>query len=142
MYVHHKVAEDGQSLYGVPTFEALKMFEMLITVSGVGPKVALAVLSQLPVATVQQAISNQDASTFTRISGIGGKTAERIILDLKGKVLSVPGTPGGQVTGEVFDALLALGYSQTEVRAVLPKLPPSGSVGEQIKLALQHFSKK
>jgi Holliday junction DNA helicase RuvA len=140
MYTHLKVAEDGQSLYGVADFDSLKLFELLITVSGVGPKVALGVLSALPAGTVRDAIASQDAGVFTRISGIGSKTAERIILDLKGKVGPSSGGSSG-VTGEVFDALIALGYNQREVREIVGKLDGTKSAGEQIKHALQLLSR-
>ena len=86
LFTHMKVADDGQSLFGLPDFATLQFFELLITVSGVGPKVALAILSAARVEAVRQAIANQDAAVFTRISGVGNKTAERIIVDLKNKV--------------------------------------------------------
>lgn len=85
LYIYHKISDDGQSLYGVVDFSALQFFEMLITVSGVGPKVALAILSSARVDATKQAIANQDSAVFTRISGVGNKTAERIILELKTK---------------------------------------------------------
>lgn len=140
MYTYLKVSEDGQSLFGVPDFASLKLFELLITVSGVGPKVALAVLSAAPVETIKQAIAGQDAGVFTRISGIGSKTAERIILELKGKVgTAAPGAGGA--SGEIFDALVALGYSQREVREVFGKLDATKPAGEQIKDALKLLAK-
>lgn len=140
MYTYLKVSEDGQSLFGVPDFASLKLFELLITVSGVGPKVALAVLSAAPVESIKQAIAGQDAGVFTRISGIGSKTAERIILELKTKVEAVAPGAGG-ASGEIFDALVALGYSQREVREVFGKLDAAKPAGEQIKDALKLLAK-
>ena len=139
LYTYHKVAEDGQSLFGLPTFGDLQFFELLISVSGVGPKMALAILSAGQVESIKQAIANQDAAIFTRISGIGSKTAERIIVDLKNKVGAAEGTGGGS---EIFDALLALGYNQREVREVINKLDNKKSQEQQLKQALQFLGKK
>lgn len=140
LYIYHKVSEDGQSLFGLPDFNTLQFFEMLITVSGVGPKVALAILSSARVDAIKSAIANQDAGIFTRISGVGTKTAEKIIVELKGKVTG----DGLWVTGgssEVFDALIALGYKQNEVRSIINKLDTSATTGEQIKQALKLLGK-
>jgi Holliday junction DNA helicase RuvA len=140
LYIYHKVSEDGQSLFGLPDFNTLQFFEMLITVSGVGPKVALAILSSARVDAVKSAIANQDAGIFTRISGVGTKTAEKIIVELKGK-LSVVSGQLSVGSSEVFDALLALGYKQAEVRGIINKLDASATTGEQIKQALKLLGK-
>ncbi|MFI5205842.1 MAG: Holliday junction branch migration protein RuvA [Candidatus Paceibacterales bacterium] len=139
LFIYHKVSDDGQSLYGLPDFAALQFFELLITVSGVGPKVALAILSSASVDSVRQAIAGQDAAIFTRISGIGSKTAERIIVDLKNKVGVAGGAAG---SSEIFDALLALGYNQREVRETINKIDNSLSQEQQLKQALRLLSKK
>ena len=140
LYIYMKVSDDGQSLYGLPDFVTLQFFELLITVSGVGPKVALAIISAAPIEAVRQAIANQDAGMFKRISGIGSKTAERIIVDLKNKVGAVGGNAGaGSV---IFDALLALGYNQKEVRDVINKVDSAKPQQEQLKQALQMLGKK
>jgi Holliday junction DNA helicase RuvA len=139
LFTYHKVSDDGQSLFGLPDFATLQFFELLITVSGVGPKVALAILSAAKVEAVRQAIANQDAGVFTRISGVGLKTAEKIIVELKSKV-----GPGGGTAGagsEVFDALLGLGYNQKEVREVVNKIDGTKPQGEQLKQALQLLGK-
>lgn len=138
LFTYHKISEDGQALFGLPDFETLQFFEMLITVSGVGPKVALAILSSARVDAVKSAIANQDAAIFTRISGVGTKTAEKIIVELKNKVA---GSMNQVSSSEVFDALLALGYSQREVREVINKVDGSASQGEQIKQALKLLGK-
>jgi holliday junction DNA helicase RuvA len=140
LFIYHKVSEDGQALFGLPDFSALQFFELLISVSGVGPKMALAILSSAPAASVKQAIANQDAGMFTRISGIGNKTAERIIVDLKNKVGAADLSSGGG--SEVFDALLALGYNQREVREVINKLKSDQPQDQQLKQALQLLGKK
>lgn len=138
-YTYHKVSDDGQSLFGLPNFSSLQFFELLITVSGVGPKVALAILSAAPVESVRQAIASQDPAIFTRISGVGLKTAEKIIVELKNKVGAVGA--GGSGNSEVFDALLALGYNQREVREVMNKVDSGVSHQEQIKQALKVLGK-
>lgn len=140
VYVHMKVSEDGHSLFGLPDFETLQFFEMLITVSGVGPKVALAILSSARADAIKSAIANQDAGIFTRISGVGTKTAEKIIVELKNKV-GVLDSPLAKSSSEVFDALLALGYNSREVREVIGKVDTTTSQGEQIKQALKLLSK-
>lgn len=142
LYVHHKVAEDDEALFGVPDFVTLQFFEMLITVSGVGPKAAMAILSAAKVDAVQQAILSQDAGIFTRISGVGTKTAEKIIVELKNKVGILETMPGlSTSSSEVFDALLALGYGQRDVRDVVNKLDHTVSTQEQIKAALRLLGK-
>jgi holliday junction DNA helicase RuvA len=142
VYTYHKVSEDGQALFGVPDFATLQFFELLITVSGVGPKVALAILSSAKTDAIKQAIANQDASVFTRISGVGTKTAERIILELKNKVGALEAAPGISASGDVFDALLALGYSQKEVREALKRVNTTLSQQEQLKEALKVLGKQ
>lgn len=139
LFTYHKVAEDGQSLFGLPDFKTLQFFELLITVSGVGPKMALTILSSAPAENIKQAIAGQDAAIFTRISGIGSKTAERIIVDLKDKVGAADGSSSGS---EIFDALLALGYNQREVREVVNKIDHKQPQEQQLKAALQMLSKK
>jgi Holliday junction DNA helicase RuvA len=139
LFTYHKVSDDGQSLFGLKDFAALQFFELLITVSGVGPKAALAILSAAPVDAVRQAIGNQDTAAFTRIAGIGTKTAEKIIVELKSKV-----GPGGSSAGagsEIFDALLALGYNQKEVREVINKIDSAKPQGEQLKQALKMLAR-
>ena len=140
LYTYHKVTDDGQALFGLPTFSDLQFFELLITVSGVGPKMALAILSAGQVESIKKAIANQDAGIFTRISGIGSKTAERIIVDLKNKVGA--GGSGSGASSEIFDALLALGYNQKEVRDVINKVDHTKTQELQLKQALQMMSKK
>lgn len=139
-YIYHKISEDGQSLFGLPDFETLQFFEMLITVSGVGPKVALAILSAARVDAVRQAIANQDAAVFTRISGVGLKTAEKIIVELKSKI-AISGSVNQQISSDAFEALIALGYNQREVRDVLKKIDANLSSQQQLKEALKILGK-
>ncbi len=139
LYIHMKVSDDGQSLFGLTDFGSLQFFELLITVSGVGPKVALAILSAARVDAVRQAIANQDPAIFTRISGVGLKTAEKIIVELKSKVT---GDKLQVTSSDVFDALIALGYNSREVREMINKLDSSLPQGEQIRQALKMLGKK
>ncbi len=141
LYTYLKVSDDGQSLFGLSDFATLQFFEMLITVSGVGPKVALAILSAAKVDTIKQAIANQDAGVFTRISGVGNKTAERIILELKNKVGTIEVSAGVAGSSEVFEALVSLGYNQKEVREALKRVNTTLPVQEQLKQALQVLGK-
>lgn len=140
LFTYHKFSDDGQALFGLPDFETLQFFELLVTVSGVGPKVALAILSSARVDAVKQAIANQDVGIFTRIAGVGTKTAEKIIVELKSKVGQVG---GGQwaVGSEVFDALLALGYNQRAVREAVQKVDANLPQEQQLKEALRILGK-
>ena len=115
---------------------------MLITVSGVGPKVALAILSAARVEAVRQAIANQDAGLFTRISGIGLKTAEKIIVELKNKVGALETGAGAAASGDVFEALIALGYNQREVRDALKKIDLALPSQMQLREALKVLGSK
>ena len=115
---------------------------MLVTVSGVGPKMALAILSAARMDAVRQAIANQDAAVFTRISGIGLKTAEKIIVELKSKVGSMEAPRGAAASGDVFEALIALGYNQREVRETLKKIDASLPSQQQLRESLKILGKK
>jgi Holliday junction DNA helicase RuvA len=128
--------DDGQFLYGFSQIEDLKFFELLITVSGVGPKIALGILSVANIAVLEQAIAQGDATFFGKMGGVGKKTAERIIVELKNKVgqaNAIQGTSGN----DVFDALLSLGYSQGEVRTTLQQINSQLNTDEQLKQALR-----
>jgi Holliday junction DNA helicase RuvA len=136
LYLHHKSGDDGQTLFGMPDFSTLQFFELLITITGVGPKMALAIVSAAKIDTLQQAISTGDVAIFTRMSGVGKKTAERIILELKNKMLNI-GLPGAaESQSDVYDALINLGYNAKEVRDILPKLPDA-DMSDQIRAALK-----
>ncbi len=142
IFTYHKIAEDGQALFGLPDFQTLQFFEQLLSVSGVGPKSALALVSSAPIDTIKQAILSQDAGMFRKVSGIGTKTAEKIIVELKDKlVVSRSDNQSISASGEVFDALLALGYKQSDVRSIIGRLDGSQSQGEQIKQALKLLGK-
>lgn len=141
LYIHHKSSDDGQVLFGMPDFATLQFFDLLITVTGVGPKMGLAIVSAAKIETLRQAIGSGDAAIFTRMSGVGKKTAERIILELKNKIQEA-GLPGTTEThSDVYDALINLGYNAKEVRDILPKLQ-SADMSDQIREALKILGKQ
>jgi holliday junction DNA helicase RuvA len=133
------VREDAQTLYGFGTLEERVAFRQLLKISGIGARTALAVLSGMSVAELAQAVALQEAGRLTRVPGIGKKTAERLLLELKGKLVDVRPTAAG--TSDVLDALLGLGYSEKEALAALKGLPPSVPVAEGIRAALKALAK-
>jgi holliday junction DNA helicase RuvA len=145
LYTHHLIREDQQALYGFKTTEELGFFELLTTVTGVGPKVALAIVSSRPVADLQLAIFQGDEGVLTAVSGVGKKLAARIILELKEKVsaagASAAGGAGASGESEVVAALQALGYTASEARssasAALNALPVGASLEDRVKAALR-----
>lgn len=152
VFTYMNVREDDISLYGFDDEEGLMLFEKLITVNGVGSKAAMAILSAMPSGEVRKAIMYEDADMLTRANGIGKKTAQRIVLDLKDKVgtgadLSVPtgmeGAPPAAALdnkGEAIDALIALGYARAEAAEALVGIKEQDlSVEEYIKLALKRI---
>lgn len=141
LYIYHKSADDGQTLFGMPDFDGLQFFELLITVTGVGPKMALTIISSSKIDVLKQAIINEDSDIFTRMSGVGKKTAERIILELKNKFAGGILTGASSSSSDLFDALIALGYNPREVRDVITKVDDSKDTATQIKEALKLISK-
>ena len=145
LLTHFVVREDAQLLFGFLTAGERETFRQLIRISGIGPRMALALLSGLSVAELAQAVTAQDASRLVKVPGIGKKTAERLLLELKGKLGAGLGTPGaapvGDAQGDIQQALLALGYSDKEAAAALKGLPQGVGVSEGIKLALKALAK-
>ena len=134
-YLH--VREDALQLYGFATADERELFELLLGVNGVGPKVALAIVSGSTPTELRRAIALEDSARFQAIPGIGKKTAERVVLELKEKVGPVSGA-ADPVTGFVArDALVELGYSLLDAEVALAGLDPSLSVEEQVRLALR-----
>jgi Holliday junction DNA helicase RuvA len=134
---HLYVREDQMALYGTRTSKQMEMFETLLNVSGVGPRLALAILGTLPVDTLENAISAGDVMLLTRVPGVGKKLAQRLVLELKGKLdlAAIGMAPGGAAltgpAGEVVAALTSLGYTTAEITAVLPKLPKDPTLGTE-----------
>ena len=139
------VREDAQLLFGFLTAGERESFRELVKISGVGPRIALALLSGLNTEELAQAVSAQDASRLVKVPGIGKKTAERLLLELKGKLAPVLATPGwaaaSDAQGDILQALIALGYSDKEAQAALKQLPPDVSVSDGIKQALKSLAR-
>jgi Holliday junction DNA helicase RuvA len=141
LFTHLSVKEDSHTLYGFATVEERSAFRQLIRISGIGPRTALSVLSGLSVSELAQAVSLQDVTRLTKVPGIGKKTAERLLLELKGKLGSLGATPGVEKASDVLNALLALGYSEKEALAATRDLAPGTPVAEGIRAALKSLAK-
>jgi len=145
LLTHLVVREDAQLLYGFGTSGEREAFRQLIKISGVGPRTALSVLSGMSVADIAQAVTAQDAGRLVKVPGIGKKTAERLLLELKGKFGPDLGLAAGAATSDsqadILQALVALGYSDKEAAASLKALPKDVGVSEGIKLALKALNK-
>ena len=146
LLIHFHVREDLQQLFGFATDAERDAFRSLIKISGVGARTALAVLSGMSVNELVKAITIQEPGALTRVPGIGKKTAERLLLELKGKL--APDLGHGQnksskpdVASEITQALLALGYSDKEAHLAVRQIPADVNVSEGIKLALKSLSK-
>jgi Holliday junction DNA helicase RuvA len=144
LLTHFVVREDAQILFGFGTAAERATFRLLIKISGVGPRMALGILSGLSADELARAVSEQDAARLTKVPGIGKKTAERLLLELKGKLGADLGphlfsTPDHQ--SDILQALLALGYNDKEAAAALKALPAEVGVSEGIKLALKSLAK-
>lgn len=147
LFTHLHVRENELALYGFRSPEELRLFELLLGVSGIGPKVGLKLVSLLSTQTLSDAISRGDVAALTRIPGVGKRTAERVVVELKGKLGSAleASTYPPLATGdeEVIAALTSLGYSVNEAQAALQSLPPGElAVEERVRLALQYFARE
>lgn len=146
LLTHLVVREDAHILFGFGTTEERNTFKELIKISGVGARTALSILSGMSVADLAQAVTLQEAGRLTKVPGIGKKTAERLLLELKGKLGADIGATGGaaaasDASSDVLNALLALGYSDKEALLALKQVPAGSSVSDGIKLALKALSK-
>ncbi|WP_394757054.1 Holliday junction branch migration protein RuvA [Rhodoferax sp.] len=144
LLTHFVVREDAQILYGFATRQERAAFRELIKISGVGPRTALSVLSGMSVAELAQAVTLQEGARLMKVPGIGKKTAERLLLELKGKLgpdIGVPASVVNDSQADILQALLALGYSDKEAAAALKALPHDVGVSEGIRLALRALAK-
>jgi Holliday junction DNA helicase RuvA len=146
LLTHFQVREDAQQLFGFATETEREAFRQLIKISGVGSRTALAVLSGMSVNELAQAIAMQEAGRLTQVPGIGKKTAERLCLELKGKLAPDLGMVGGKLqvieaSSEILQALLALGYSEKEAHLALKQIPPDTTVSDGIRIGLKYLSK-
>jgi Holliday junction DNA helicase RuvA len=139
------VREDAQLLFGFLTAAERATFRELTRIAGVGPRTALAILSGLSVTELAQAVARQDGARLVKVPGIGKKTAERLLLELKGRLGpdlgAAPATPLDDAQADITQALLALGYNEREAQAALKALPPGVGVSEGIKLALKALTR-
>jgi Holliday junction DNA helicase RuvA len=141
LFTHLVVREDAHVLYGFATLEERAAFRQLIRISGVGARTALAVLSGLSVADLSQAVAMQEAGRLTKIPGIGKKTAERLLLELKGKLAEAQVPAGADKANDVLNALLALGYSEKEALGAVKGLAPGVATADGIRTALKALAK-
>lgn len=144
LLTHFVVREDAQLLYGFGSTEERELFRQLIKISGVGARTALSLLSGMSVADLSQAVTLQEPARLTRIPGVGKKTAERLLLELKGKLGADLGTAGGavpDVNSDILNALIALGYSDKEAMLAVKQVPAGSTVTEGIRQALKALSK-
>jgi Holliday junction DNA helicase RuvA len=144
LLIHHVVREDGQFLYGFAGEDERFAFRQLVKISGIGARMALSVLSGLSVADLADAIARQESGRLVKVPGIGKKTAERLLLELKGKLAdALPNaTLAPQAdTHDILNALLALGYNEREAAGAVKALPPGVATGDGIRQALKQLSR-
>ncbi|MCC2594943.1 Holliday junction branch migration protein RuvA [Pusillimonas sp. MFBS29] len=144
LYTHLAVREDAHTLYGFLSPKERSAFRALIKVTGIGARTALAVLSGMSVDDLANAITQQETGLLTRVPGIGKKTAERLLLELRGKLGADLSHTGGAVSSgrdDILNALLSLGYSNSETQAALKGLPEGVDVAEGIRLALKSLAR-
>jgi Holliday junction DNA helicase RuvA len=145
LHIHTHVREDQLALYGFLNEEELTMFELLISISGIGPKVALSILSIADVKTIRTAIVNKDPSILTRVSGVGKKTAERVIIELENRVdaVGIEDQASALAGQDAIEALTSLGYSVSQAREALKLVAPDiKDVSMRIRQALRNLGKK
>lgn len=145
LFIHTHVREDILALYGFLSNEELDMFELLISVSGIGPRSAIGILSIADPKTIRTAILNEDPSILTKVSGVGKRTAERVIVELKNKVADLTIGEKEEVVADsdALEALASMGYSVTEARKALKNVSKNvKDVGERVKLALKNLGRK
>jgi len=144
LYTHFVVREDAQLLYGFATLAERAVFRALIKISGVGPKIALALLSGITVDQLKDAVDRGETGLLTKVPGIGKKTAERLVLELKGKLAgtgtATAAVPTSGTRADVAAALIALGYSEREAAAATKKLPEDCTVNDGLRLALKSLT--
>ncbi len=145
LFTHLVVREDAHLLYGFGTEQERELFRLLLRISGIGAKTALAVLSGMNMAELSAAVSTQDTGRLTRVPGIGKKTAERLLLELKDKLapglVGTPADSAGAGDTDIRNALLALGYNDKEAAWAVKQLPAGVSVSDGIRQALKLLSK-
>ncbi|HKV57408.1 MAG TPA: Holliday junction branch migration protein RuvA [Ktedonobacteraceae bacterium] len=151
LHTHFQVREDGMALFGFASAEERDAFEQLITISGVGPKIALALLSTMDASTFYRAVADEDITRLSLAPGVGKKLAGKLVFELKGKLPALAAiggaasdTPSGRLQTEVLEALMGLGYSAAAAQAALAKIPQDRpmTLEEQITYALRSFARE
>jgi len=148
LYIYHHITEQSSSLFGLKNKEEQEFFELVLSVSGIGPKTALNVLAAATIHEIKNSISRGEGDLLNKVSGIGPKTAERVVLELRNKIdhieMSTSNSDAGrgQASGDEIDALISLGYSMVQARDALKSVDPSVlDSGARIKEALKNLSK-
>lgn len=143
LYIYHHIREDANQLYGFANYEALELFELLIGVSGVGPKTGLSVFSVASISDLKSAIANGNADLLKKVSGIGAKTAERLILELKNKIVGgdkLKSNDELSSDADAIDALVSLGYDERKAREALKEVSAAiVDTGKRVKEALRNL---
>lgn len=143
-FIHTAVREDSINLYGFKNRETFELFELLLTVSGIGAKGALAIVSKISANDFYNAVATQDLKAITKLPGVGKKSAERILLELKDKVkpinISQPAQIQLSATDDAVEALSALGYTAAEISEVFKNAPPNSTTEQLIKFALKNLN--
>lgn len=143
LWIHTAVRENALDLFGFGDREGLEIFELLITISGIGPKTALGIMNIATPTMLRQAVANEDTTYLTKVSGIGKKTAEKIVLELRGKLVAEKGDKRAdfRTEGDALEALVSLGYSERDARDALKHVPKEAvSTEARVKAALKLLS--
>ena len=145
LFTHQAIREDAHLLFGFGSADERAVFRLLIKITGVGARTALSILSGMTIADLAQAVTLQEAGRLVKVPGIGKKTAERLLLELKGKLGADLGSAGGaprhDAQSDILNALIALGYSDKEAVSALKTMPAGSTVSDGIKFALKALSK-
>ena len=141
LWTAHIVREDSEELFGFTTIADLDLFEMLTTISGIGPKSALGIMNVATGGTIARAVNSNDISYLTKISGIGKKTAEKIIMELRDKLHTIVTDDVGASNHDALDALIALGYSESSAREAVRNLDPNLDMQTKIREGLKQLNK-
>lgn len=143
-FTYHYIREDDMRLYGFAGRDDQKMFELLFSVTGIGPKSAMGILNAAPIESIKSAIANDDTSLLTKVSGVGKRTAERVVLELAGKVDGFGGeNKNTEGLSDAIEGLMSLGYSRAHALKALEKVPEDiTDPAQKIRLALKSLGKK
>ena len=139
LYTHLHVREDAMTLFGFMDEQGRDMFRLLLATSGIGPKVAMAIMGSMQVAELHRAVINEDVDALTVVPGIGKRSAQRLLLELKPKLVDaeVTSVVGTTESGRVREALEGLGYGPSEIREAVAEIPPEAPLQEQLRVALK-----